>query len=56
MPFGESTDRNFVGMVQMKLNSERAVFVVKSTKASSNKEILLDNLEVGLLLKIGDIS
>ena len=39
MPFGESTDRNFVGMVQMKLNSERAVFVVKSTKASSNKEI-----------------
>ena len=33
-------DRNFVGTVQMNLNSESAIYVVKSTKFSPNKEIL----------------
>ena len=34
-------DRNFVGTVQMNLNSESAIYVVKSTKFSPNKEIVL---------------
>ena len=39
-------DRNFVGTVQMNLNSESAIYVVKSTKFSPNKEIAASAVEV----------